>query len=211
MAKLLSDLGPESWVQIHLHDLPFQFTSPDLSSLHVQDHPLSLRGGSCCQRLAKYHSCYGGCWQIIVSLLCVCVCVCVQGDPARRSSSGSDSFAHEEGEVRNPQTQTSLGWKPFAAKAYRNILVFYKPLAPSTRAGRLIRLEGLADLLLTALGFCLSLCPAAVCPQAVRHQPRKGYSWLRMILPKHPTQEPRPWASLCLGRALTAEEQQGGL
>ena len=87
--------------------------------------------------------------------------------------------------MRNPQTQTSLGWKPFTAKAYRNILVFYKPLAPSTRAGRLIRPEGLADVLLTALGFCLPLCPAAVCPEAVRHQPRKGYSWLRMIVPKH--------------------------
>ena len=54
--------------------------------------------------------------------------------------------------MRNPQTQTILGWKPSAAKAYRNILVFYKPLAPSTRAGRLIRPEGLADLLLTTWG-----------------------------------------------------------
>ena len=154
VAKLFSDLGPESWIQIQRHDLLQVSSSPWTSVPFVSGvHPLQPRGGGCCRESVRYHSCSGGCWQVIVSLFSVCV----HGDPARRSSSGSDSFAQEEGEVRNPQTQTSLGWKPFTANAYRNILVFYKPLVPSTRARRLIRPEGPAAVLLIARWICIPL------------------------------------------------------
>lgn len=92
----------------------------------------------------------------------------MSGDPARRSSNGHDSFVQEEREVRNPQTQTSFDGsqavgKALMANAYRNILVFYNPLAPSAKAIRFNWLEGPAAVLLMALWFSLSSACLPAC------------------------------------------------
>lgn len=96
--------------------------------------------------------------------------------------------------------------KLFTANAYGNILVFYKPLAPSTRTLRLIQPEGPAAVLLIAWWFSIPLRLVSVrreLESAVQEETSIGQN----DSPHTPNSiQPKPWESPALGRAVTAKE-----